>query len=208
MPVGARGTLVVKICLLATIYALAIFVYGGPDTQTWFFWHPAMALSAVLPLATTGILVNRCNSSQRKTGSAVFPTWVHNVLMIGSLVLMWVSVYVIYTNKKTHGKPHFTSWHGQIGLVVVLLWTAIVGGSTVVLWDYPTRPAPLLVRGVLRRMRLSMQRLAAAHRLGARLTYLAALGLLISGWLKLHTKDDVAMYAAGLFVLPLPMVLR
>lgn len=58
------------------------------------------------------------SSSDRKTKVKY-----HLILQILAAVSMNLGFGAIFYNKNLHNKPHFTSWHGKVGLFSVLLTT-------------------------------------------------------------------------------------
>ena len=83
----------------------------------WFVLHPLMMLLAFSGLAPVAVLFKKVGGLQN--------TNMHGNLMAGALLAGLFGWYVIYTNKTKLGKEHNTSWHGQLGVAVMLGWAAL-----------------------------------------------------------------------------------
>jgi cytochrome b-561 domain-containing protein 2 len=89
----------------------------------------------------------------------------HMYAQIMALVCIGIGFFAIYRNKQLHGKPHFTSYHGLAGAVVLTATAAVpVGGALAFKQLGLMRHAP--------EMRLAL--IKALHRKAGALTYFAA----------------------------------
>ncbi|CAD7930705.1 unnamed protein product [Amoebophrya sp. A25] len=205
--VPALSQLYARIVSLIGITLFLGTLYAGPDSSKLFFWHPFFAILGVLPLGTSGIFINMHNhklkgayKGQVNSGSdgapgssdvlnkyLFFPNIWHNVLMLCAVVAMLVSFGAIYTNKERMGKPHFTSIHGKVGLMVVVGYTLIAATSVVLLWGYPQKlPSSRVVAFLKIRLGIVMRSIASLHRVAGKLCYVASLGVMALGWWAIH----------------------
>lgn len=83
----------------------------------WFLWHPVLmtfACCIVLPETLRAL-----------SGHSLFNTFTskilsHYWLVVITELLAFTGFYVIYINKNEHGKPHFTSYHAWIGILMIM----------------------------------------------------------------------------------------
>eukprot|EP00040_Diaphanoeca_grandis_P008167 m.44127 g.44127 ORF g.44127 m.44127 type:complete len:209 (+) comp19587_c0_seq1:229-855(+) len=97
-------------------------------TAPWdilFKWHPSLMAIAFLAFIPEAILVFS------KNGASLVPkNWSHSNKILSHFVLMTVGYFAmvgggaaIYINKDRIEKPHFTSYHGQFGLLTMGAFT-------------------------------------------------------------------------------------
>lgn len=93
----------------------------SPGRLIWYSWHPFFMIVGFAPLATVAILYKKVGGYEN--------TKLHGILMTLSTLAASFAFYVIYSNKNTYNKPHFTSTHGQSGLAIMIsYWSlAMVG---------------------------------------------------------------------------------
>jgi len=125
------------LAIKAALISIAIFVLTSwlsilnqASTFGWFALHPPLQ-SAALSIFTYGIVTLQPASRPRTKAEGLYR---HQVAMIGmGLPLITLGVYSVWHNKVLHGKEHFVTWHGTMGLLCVI-WLAfqiIVGGGSV-----------------------------------------------------------------------------
>ena len=97
--------------IIYSVFAVGFILYRNEKLWpvTWFMWHPILMIIAYVPLALNAILIKKVGGYQN--------TKTHGILMFLSTLLTIGSLYVIYTNKAKYNKPHFTSWHGLVGII-------------------------------------------------------------------------------------------
>lgn len=118
------------------VYAMmaSLYIYSSKG-YIWFSLHPIAMLVAFVAMAGNATLI-------KKVGGLV-NTRMHGVIMSAATILAAFGFYVIYTNKVMKAKDntaksksgkifeakHFTSFHGQVGLAVMVGYTglAVVG---------------------------------------------------------------------------------
>ncbi|XP_061908016.1 transmembrane reductase CYB561D2-like isoform X1 [Entelurus aequoreus] len=100
--------------------ALTVFVavLARPGTS-WFSWHPLLMTLAFSLFMTEAILVFSPHGSPMRRFSHKVKVRVHWLLQCACLLCAVLGLAAILYNKHLQGKPHFTSWHGLIGLLTV-----------------------------------------------------------------------------------------
>lgn len=91
-----------------------------------FTFHPLLQSFAILAFYQ-GILVLQPTKTpaQKRAGLSV-----HEVFQIAGTVAIAVGTVIMIINKSLHNAPHFTSWHGLLGIITacVLVIQAFFGG--------------------------------------------------------------------------------
>lgn len=91
-----------------------------------FTFHPLLQSFAILAFYQ-GILVLQPTKtpSQKRSGLTV-----HEFFQIGGTIAIATGTVVMIINKSLHNAPHFTSWHGLLGVITasVLVIQALFGG--------------------------------------------------------------------------------
>jgi len=133
-PEGRNGDLTAKYAALgATATTLVttwfIVLSNRPFEVGWFALHPLLQTLA-MSLFTYGILTLQ-PTSQPKTKTAGLLR--HQIAML-YLALPFITggAFAVFYNKILHGKDHFVSWHGTIGIICmawIILQVGIGGGS-------------------------------------------------------------------------------
>lgn len=124
----------------------------------------------------------------------------HWVILLCAGAAHGLGFTAIYYNKELNNKPHFTSWHGTMGLAAsVLLWLQLCAGMFV---KYPT----------LLKKFFSLKLIKACHGLSGTLTYatgmLAMLLSFWSLWFQNNAPDYVLYFALILHLMLLLIVCR
>jgi hypothetical protein len=88
----------------------------------WFHYHPISMVLGFVVLNILGTLMKKIGGLEA--------TKYHGYLMNFGLFVSLFGFYVIYTNKEILGKSHFTTLHGQCGLITTISYLALglVGG--------------------------------------------------------------------------------
>ncbi|XP_068109107.1 transmembrane reductase CYB561D2 [Hyperolius riggenbachi] len=110
-----------------TIYMICVSTPGA----TLFSWHPFLMTLGFSFFMTEAILVFSPDSSLLRSFSRKSRVRVHWVLQLLSVICALLGLGVIYANKVFQEKPHFSTWHGLVGLLTVL-WALVqnFGGVT------------------------------------------------------------------------------
>jgi len=99
----------------------AAYMAYSPGKLIWYSWHPFFMIIGFAPLAIVAILYKKVGGYEN--------TKLHGILMTLSTLSASFAFYVIYSNKNTYKKQHFTTLHGQGGLAIMIayLGLALVG---------------------------------------------------------------------------------
>ncbi|CAJ1364046.1 unnamed protein product [Effrenium voratum] len=147
--------------------------------KAWFWYHPAAMLIGYVALMGNAVLVKKIGGLQA--------TQIHGHLMNAGTLVCAFGYYVIYSNKEANGKPHNTSWHGKLGLVV-MVFTVIMAVAGKIALD------PSM--GMLR----TAKEVRKMHRYSGRIMLVAAWVCSIMGW---YTFQKMAILPVAIFALPL-----
>ena len=155
------------------VYGMLGGVYIGSHVSwSWFAWHPVLMLISCISMAANGVLMKKKGGSRN--------TSMHGCLMAAASATMLCGWYVIHTNKKIEGKPHFTSWHSRFGAVSAL--GMLLLACTGMAWLFPQWG-----------YRLKSASTRRWHRRSARIVLLLAFATCISGALNLF---HVSLFSA------------
>ncbi|XP_013388383.1 cytochrome b561 domain-containing protein 2-like [Lingula anatina] len=94
-------------------------VYTAWPGSSLFSWHPTLMVVAFTFLMVEAILAFSPESSMLSKAEHKTKVMVHKILQILCGVCAATGVSVIVYNKILHNKPHFTSWHGFLGIMTV-----------------------------------------------------------------------------------------
>jgi len=155
------------ILITSTLY----ITYLSKPGSNLFSWHPfLMTLSMFLLMNEAVLLFSSSWSLLPKKYHRSHHMNSHIVLEVMSLIAVLLGFFSIYLNKNNHGKPHFTSWHGILGLVqIVMICGQVLVGTFAKYRILPIKPYPAA-------------KLKTAHgMIGISIIILASFNL-ISGW--------------------------
>lgn len=160
----ASAVLTHFLCLGFTVF---IAVLSRPGTSL-FSWHPFLMTLAFSFFMTEAILLFSPHGSPirrfpHKTKGRVH--WILQCLCVSCAVL---GLTAIFYNKHLNGKPHFTSWHGLLGLLTVCV---------VLLQSLAA--VPLIYHSLAKGW--SLAKLKRYHAASGLVTYLLASGTLLLG---------------------------
>lgn len=96
-------------------------IYTAWPGSSLFSWHPTLMTLGFGFFMLQAVLVFSPNSSLLKNvrDRRVKVTW-HWVLNFIGLICVVFGFISIFYNKVLNGKPHFTTWHGCIGLAAII----------------------------------------------------------------------------------------
>lgn len=112
---GASTVLTHCLCLVLTVF---IAVLARPGSSL-FSWHPFLMTLAFSLFMTEAILLFSPHGSPIKKLAHKTKGRIHWVLQSLCVSCAMLGLAAISYNKHVNGKPHFTSWHGLLGLVTV-----------------------------------------------------------------------------------------
>ncbi|KAL1944751.1 hypothetical protein VTO73DRAFT_3181 [Trametes versicolor] len=134
-PEGRRGD---GPALLAASTSVAVFLVSTwaitfanhPTSLGLFFFHPILQSLAIAAF-TYGILTLQ-PTSQARTKAAGLTRHQVVILALGVPAIS-VGTFAIYYRKSLHDHPHFTTWHGTIGIASIawMVVQMVVGGGSV-----------------------------------------------------------------------------
>lgn len=166
--------------VLCAVFTGFITVLSKPGSSL-FSWHPFLMTLAFSFFMTEAILLFNSHSSlvgklKHKTKGRLH--WILQCLCVFCAV---VALITISYNKNLNGKPHFTSWHGLIGLVTVIVVVLQSLGAVSLLY-------PKLAKG------WSLAKLKRYHATSGLLTYLLGSISLFLGLCSTWVSSNVSGY--------------
>lgn len=88
-----------------------------------FAWHPLLMVLGYLGFMTEGILA--AYKFRNLDGTPrVLAIQNHGWIQLASSTCVGLGLYIIYRNKAINGKLHFSSLHGKVGAIVLILTAA------------------------------------------------------------------------------------
>nr|CAH8871116.1 unnamed protein product [Trichobilharzia regenti] len=100
-----------------------------------FLWHPILMCSGFLLAMLNGIHTLSRDSFAFLTSKSerIKAHWIFESL---AALLLFLGFIAIYANKVLNGKPHFTTWHGLLGLFTVIYCISQLLFGFVFHWNY------------------------------------------------------------------------
>ncbi|KAJ7999721.1 hypothetical protein DPEC_G00197350 [Dallia pectoralis] len=108
----ASGILTHVFCV---VFTLLITVLAKPGSSL-FSWHPFLMTLAFCLFMTEAVLLFSPHCSPVRKLSHKTKGRIHWILQCLCASCATLGLAAIIYNKHVSGKPHFTSWHGQVGL--------------------------------------------------------------------------------------------
>nr|XP_057921465.1 transmembrane reductase CYB561D2 [Doryrhamphus excisus] len=103
---------------LGVVLTVFVAVLARPGTS-WFSWHPFLMTLAFSLFMTQAILLFSPHGSPMRRFSHKVKGRVHWLLQCACILCAALGLAAILYNKHLQGKPHFTSWHGLLGLLTL-----------------------------------------------------------------------------------------
>ncbi|XP_077428626.1 transmembrane reductase CYB561D2 [Vanacampus margaritifer] len=152
-----------------------------------FSWHPFFMTLAFSFFMTEAILLFSPHGSTMKKFSHKVKGRVHWMLQCACVTCAALGLAAIFYNKHLRGKPHFTSWHGLLGVITVC--TVAVQSLAAV---------PLIYHSLAKGW--SLAKLKRYHAASGLVTYLLGSGSLLLGltsvWFTSSVSDAIWYLAA------------
>jgi hypothetical protein len=141
---------------------------------TWFQYHPVCMSVGMVGFSLLAIMI--------KLRKGRVNTVLHGYFMLAGLLFSAFGMYVIYTQKIMLEKLHFTSTHGQLGLVAFGAFCVLdlVGGA-LLHPDFGLTTQNALIRGV--------------HKYSGRLALTLGWGAVVSGFIKMEQNTTVQFWS-------------
>nr|XP_040061018.1 cytochrome b561 domain-containing protein 2 [Gasterosteus aculeatus aculeatus] len=100
------------------VFTVTIALLSRPGTS-WFSWHPFFMTLGFSFFMTEAILLFSPRGSPLKTLPHKTKSRAHWILQCLCVTCAILGLAAIVYNKHLSGKPHFTSWHGLLGVIAV-----------------------------------------------------------------------------------------
>jgi len=96
-------------------------IYLSKPGSSLFSWHPFLMTLSMFLLMNEAVLLfsSKWSLLPKKYHRSQYMN-IHIILEVMSLICFLLGFYSIYLNKDNLGKPHFTSWHGILGLIQLI----------------------------------------------------------------------------------------
>ncbi|KAK1800055.1 hypothetical protein P4O66_006554 [Electrophorus voltai] len=104
--------------VLCAVFTATVAILSKPGSSL-FSWHPFLMTLAFSFIMTEAILLFSTHSSLFRKAKHQTKARLHWILQSLSASCAVFGFGAIVYNKHVHGKPHFTSWHGLIGVITV-----------------------------------------------------------------------------------------
>lgn len=153
--------------LICIAFTASIAVLSRPGSS-WFSWHPFLMTLAFSFFMTEAILLFSPHGSPMRRFSHKTKGRVHWILQSLCVSCAVLGLAAIAYNKHLNAKPHFTSWHGVLGLLTV----CVVGLQSVA-------AAPLIYHSLAKGW--SLAKLKRYHAAAGLVTYLLGSASLLLG---------------------------
>ncbi|KAM4587680.1 transmembrane reductase CYB561D2 [Odontesthes bonariensis] len=148
-------------------FTVFIALLSRPGTS-WFSWHPFLMTLAFGFFMTEAILLFSPHGSLLKRLPHKTKGRVHWILQCLCACCAGLGLAAISYNKHLNGKPHFTSWHGVLGLLAV----CVVGVQSLA-------AVPLICHSLAKGW--SLAKLKRYHAASGLITYMLGSGSLLLG---------------------------
>ncbi|CAL8108432.1 unnamed protein product [Calicophoron daubneyi] len=112
------GTIILD--FLPIISALPIVIFAFPP-KNLFDFHPLLVTLAVMALVPFGIrILDKGAPILSQSPRSQKMKW-HWMIHSMAVLLLFVGVSAVYVSKAKMNKPHYTTWHGLLGLFTVII---------------------------------------------------------------------------------------
>lgn len=108
------------VCCVSIVVAVLPAAYA----RTLFAWHPILMSIGYLGFMCEGIAV-ALRARDVDGNARVSRLMSHMWVQLSSIFCASLGFAAIYVNKTMHGKNHFTSLHGKLGLIAYLMSLAV-----------------------------------------------------------------------------------
>ncbi|XP_072308477.1 transmembrane reductase CYB561D2 [Eucyclogobius newberryi] len=159
----------------------AFLVFVSRPGSSLFSWHPFLMTLAFSFFMTEAILLFSPHGSPLRKFTHKTKGRIHWALQVLCVTCAVVGLAVIAYNKHLNGKPHFSSWHGLLGLITV----CVVGLQSLA-------AVPLIYHGLAKSW--SLAKLKRYHAASGLVTYLLGCGSLLLGLCSAWFTGSVSSY--------------
>ncbi|CAL1609340.1 unnamed protein product [Knipowitschia caucasica] len=165
------------LCISFTVFLLFLSRPGS----SLFSWHPFLMTLAFSFCMTEAILLFSLHGSPIRRFAHKTKGRIHWALQVLCVTCAAVGLAVIFYNKHLNDKPHFTSWHGVLGLITV----CVVGVQSLA-------AVPLIYPSMAKGW--SLAKLKRYHAASGLVTYLLGCGSLLLGLCSVWFTASVSSY--------------
>ncbi|CAF0823280.1 unnamed protein product [Adineta ricciae] len=128
-----------KVATVVSLSLVALFLVLSIWENGLFKLHPSLMAVSYLGCMFQAIYIFSTDDAFRSPSlTRRKQIFIHSTLQIGSIICSVIAFIAIYLNKSQRNKPHFTTWHGLIGLIAFIwsLLQAFAGLFLTVLQQY------------------------------------------------------------------------
>lgn len=143
--VSAKGnpffrSLVKMVAHVAALLFCAYIIYLAWPGSSLFSWHPTLMVLAYAVAMFEAVLVFSPHSSLVGSLSRQTKVTIHLLFATTSAFLALGGLAIIFQVKENNQRPHYTSWHGLIGLITVgYSCMQLMGGTAVKYYSFSSR---------------------------------------------------------------------
>ncbi|XP_070559595.1 transmembrane reductase CYB561D2-like [Ptychodera flava] len=119
---------------LVSIVFCGIIIYHAWPGSSLFSWHPTLMCVSFAFLMAEAILFFSPESTLLPKAMRKTKVKYHWINMVTAIACAVAGLVIIFINKNIHGKSHFTSWHGILGLITVIYSCLQSTGGTLLLY--------------------------------------------------------------------------
>lgn len=150
-----------------------------PSSSKWFILHPVLAIIGTVCIPVPGVILRKYKGYWSKK--------IHALFFGFSMLCIVASIYFVWANKESRGKPHLSSWHalGGAGYLVGFFALFLVG---VVALDPDV--------ACLSKTNSPHSSLKWIHKSGGRLLLVFGYWICFSGWYKFYEGSDMLLGTA------------
>ena len=148
----------------------------------FFYWHPFLMSISILLAALPGVMIRQMKGR--------IPTKIHTYMLLFSSVILLAGYYIIYRHKEFNNKPHLYSYHGQIGLAV------IIGMTTLSLISLPTLEPDYKLKISSESFKSNIK---SVHKWGGRALLIGSAFCMFTGFDKM-VESDYLVYSWGILL--------
>ncbi|XP_041458496.1 cytochrome b561 domain-containing protein 2-like [Lytechinus variegatus] len=105
---------------LVAISFTGFMIYLAWPLTNLFSWHPILMSIAFAFLMSESIMFFSSESTLIPKVNRKSKVSYHWITMTTAIACALIGFAIIFINKVLHDKPHFKSWHGTMGLVVII----------------------------------------------------------------------------------------
>jgi hypothetical protein len=149
-----------------------------PSSSKWFILHPVLAIIGTVCIPVPGVILRKYKGYWSKK--------IHALFFTVSMLCIIFSMYIVWVNKESRGKPHLSSWHALGGAAYLVAFLALFLVGVMAL-------DPDLA--CFSKSNSPYSSLKWIHKSGGRLLLVLGYWICFSGWYKFFEGSDLALGA-------------